>query len=136
MKKSLWIAALVLALTAGVVGTAYAEESSLPPGPGGPGHGAGEGPLHDPMGRATPPEGGLPAAFVQHRSQSRKLCLPEKRGYLAGSRPSTADPRANLRRVFAAPSHFLQTRPLASPFRERLSPQAGWQEEGGPGRKR
>ena len=47
MKKSLWIAALVLALTTGVVGTAYAEESNLPPGPGGAGQGDGEDPLHD-----------------------------------------------------------------------------------------
>jgi hypothetical protein len=49
MKKTVWIAALVLALTTGVVGTAYAGESSLPPGPGWPGQGDGEGPLHDLM---------------------------------------------------------------------------------------
>jgi len=67
MKKSLWIAALVLALTTGVVGTVYAEESSLPPGPGWPGRGDGEGPLHDLMIEAAADVIGLEAAELEVR---------------------------------------------------------------------
>jgi hypothetical protein len=67
MKKSLWIAALVLALTTGVVGTAYAEESSLPPGPGGPGQGDGEGPLHELMIEAAANVLGLETAELEAR---------------------------------------------------------------------
>jgi len=67
MKKSLWIAALVLALTAGVVGTAYAEEGSLPPGPDGPGQGGGEGPLHDLMIEAAADVLGLETAELEVR---------------------------------------------------------------------
>ena len=67
MKKSLWIAALVLALTAGVVGTAYAEESSLPPGPGWPVQGDGEGPLHDLMIEAAADVLGLETAELEGR---------------------------------------------------------------------
>jgi len=67
MKKSLWIVALVLALTTGVVGTAYAEESSLPPGPGGPGQGDGEGPLHDLMIEAAAGVLGLETAELEAR---------------------------------------------------------------------
>jgi len=63
MKKSLWIAALVLALTTGVVGTAYAEERSLPPGPGGPG----QGPLHDLMVEAAANVLGLETAELEGR---------------------------------------------------------------------
>src|SRR4030067_818038 len=67
MKKLLWIAALVLALTTGVVGTAYAEESSLPPGPGWPGQGDGEGPLHDLMIAAAADVLGLETAELEVR---------------------------------------------------------------------
>ena len=67
MKKSLWIAALVLALTTGVVGTAYAEESRLPPGPGWPGQGDGEGPLHDLMIEAAADVLGLETAELEVR---------------------------------------------------------------------
>jgi len=67
MKKSLWIAALVLALTTGVVGTAYAEESSLPPGPGWPAQGDGEGPLHDLMIEAAADVLGLETAELEAR---------------------------------------------------------------------
>lgn len=62
MKKSLWIAALVLALTTGVVGTAFAEESALPPGPG-----DGEGPLHDLMIEAAAGVLGLETAELEVR---------------------------------------------------------------------
>ena len=67
MKKSLWIAALVLGLTTGVVGTAYAGESSLPPGPGGPGQDDGEGPLHDLMVEAAANVLGLETAELEGR---------------------------------------------------------------------
>src|SRR3990172_13199929 len=67
MKTLLWIAALVLALTTGVVGTAYAEESSVPPGPGWPGQGDGEGPLHDLMVEAAANVLGLGAAELEGR---------------------------------------------------------------------
>jgi hypothetical protein len=67
MKKTLWILGAVLALSAGVVGTAYAAEGTSPPGPGGPGMVDGEGPLHDLMIQAAADLLGLELADLEAR---------------------------------------------------------------------
>jgi hypothetical protein len=67
MKKTMWILAVVLALSAGVVGTAYAAEGNPPTGPGGPGILNGEGPLHDLMLQAAAALLGMEPADLEAR---------------------------------------------------------------------
>jgi hypothetical protein len=62
MKKMLWITVLVLALSTGVVGTAFAAENEAPPGPG-----DGQGPLHEQMIEAAAGLLGLTPSDVEAR---------------------------------------------------------------------
>jgi hypothetical protein len=70
MKKIVWIVGLTLVLTAGVFGTAFAQDNNPPGGPGmaGWGHqGEGEGPLHDLMIEAAADLLGMEPADLEAR---------------------------------------------------------------------
>jgi len=69
MKKGLWIAGLVVALTVGVVVPAFAAGDEAPPGPGWR-QGDGEGPLHDLMIEAAAGVLGLESADLEARLES------------------------------------------------------------------
>jgi hypothetical protein len=75
MRKTLWIAGLTLALSAGIFGTAFAADEDPPVGPGMSWgrHGDGEGPLHDLMIEAAAEMIGLEPADLEARLEGGEM---------------------------------------------------------------